>query len=141
MVKFLDLLAYFGPYVLTIFAASGKNVLDPNAPYISTFQTILRNVCLVVISEFCLSVCSASTTYTSLCIDLKYILKVRYIILNYPNVAQFLIFETLCLGRAKTLTYVLEKFHKNERHLSLVAHSYTKLSQNVCLINMHIFIY
>ena len=30
---------------------------------------------------------------------------------------------------------------KNERHLSLVAHSFTKLSQNVCLINTHILIY
>ena len=31
-----------------------KQVLDPNGPYINTFQTILSNVCLPEISEFCL---------------------------------------------------------------------------------------
>ena len=41
--------------VLTIFETSRKKVLDPNWPYINTFQTILRNVCLSVISKFCLS--------------------------------------------------------------------------------------
>ena len=51
-------------------------------------------------------VCSASAVYVSLCRGLKYLLKVRHIIRNYPNVARFFIFETLCLGRAKTLTYV-----------------------------------
>ena len=122
-----------------------KMVLDPNWPYISTFQTILRNVCLSIISEFCLSVgrsvCRASTAYTSFCRGLKYLLKVRYIILNYPNVARFLISEILCLGRAKILTYVWKKYHKTERHLSLVTHNFTKLSQNVCLISTYILIY
>ena len=32
-------------------------------------------------------VCSAYTAYTSLCRGLKYFLKVRYFIINYPNVA------------------------------------------------------
>ena len=60
-----------------------------------------------ILSVICrLSVCRASTAYNSLCRGLKYLLKVSYIILNYPNVTRFLIFETLCLGRAKTLTYV-----------------------------------
>ena len=87
-----------------------------NGPYISTFQTIL-SVCLSVILEFCLLlsfVCGPlsvffgllSTAYTNLCRGLQYLLKVRYIILNYSNVAQFLIFETFSLGRVKTLTYV-----------------------------------
>ena len=31
-----------------------------------------------------------------------------------------------------------EKNHKNERRLCLVKYSYTKLSQNMCLINIHI---
>ena len=31
--------------------------------------------------------------------------------------------------------------HKHERHFRLVAHIFTKLSQNVCLINIHILIY
>ena len=35
-----------------------------------------------------------------------YLLKVGYIMSKYPNVARFLILETLCLGRSKTLTYV-----------------------------------
>ena len=30
---------------------------------------------------------------------------------------------------------------KNERHLSLVTHSFSRLSQSVCLINTHILIY
>ena len=46
-----------------------------------------------------------SVAYCSLCRNLKYSLKVKYIILNYSNVAWFLIFETLRSGRAKTLTY------------------------------------
>ena len=37
--------------------------------------------------------------------------------------------------------YVRKIHHKYERHLRLVAHSFTKLSQNVCLINIHILIY
>ena len=84
-----------------------KKVLDPNGPYISTFHTILRNVCLSVISEFCLSL--SSTAYTSLCRDLKYLLEVRYIIPNDPYVARFLISKSLCLGRAKTLSYICLK--------------------------------
>ena len=34
-----------------------------------------------------------------------------------------------------------EKYDKNERHLRLVTHFFTKLSQIVCLINSGIFIY
>ena len=89
----------------------------------------------------CSVVCSASTAYISLCRGLKYLPKVRYIISNHPNVVRFLIFETLCLGKAKTLTYVWTKFQKNERHLSLVTHSFTKLPQNMCLINTQILVY
>ena len=90
-----------------------QNVLDPNRPYMNTIQTVLGNVCLSVISDFCLSsVCCASTAYTSLFRGLKYLLKVRYIILNYPNVAWFFIFDILCLGRAKTKTYVWKNIHK-----------------------------
>ena len=50
--------------------------------------------------------CSASAAYISLWRDLKYWLKVRYIILVYSKMTLFLVFETLCLGRAKTLPYV-----------------------------------
>ena len=31
------------------------------------------------------------------------------------------------------------KYHKNERHLSFITHSLTKLSQNECLFNTHIY--
>ena len=128
--RFSDSIAFFGYFSVTLcshyFCNFRKKVLDPNGPYISTFQTILRNFCLSVISEFWLSsvVCSASPAYTGLCRGLKYLLKVRYIILNDPNVARFLIFETLCWGRAKTLTYVWTFFHKNEH----ITHSFIELS-------------
>ena len=36
-----------------------------------------------------------------------YLLKLRYITLVYPNVVRFLIFEILCLGRVKTLTWIM----------------------------------
>ena len=42
------------PYVPTIFAPSGKKVIDSNGPYISTFLTIGRNVCLSSSSSVCL---------------------------------------------------------------------------------------
>ena len=53
--------------------------------------------CLSCILEFylSLSICSASIAYTILCRGLKYLLKVPYIILDYPNVSRFLIFGTL----------------------------------------------
>ena len=106
---------------------SVKQVLNPNGPYINKSRTKTRNASLSIILEFCLlaMICSASEAYTNLCRGLKYLLKVMYIILNYPTVAQFWIFETLYLGRTKKLTYMSEKISKNERHLSLVAHSFT----------------
>ena len=65
-------------------ATSRRMVLYPNEPYIHTFQTILRNVCL----------CSASVVYSILCRGLKYSSKVRYIIVVDPNITGFLISET-----------------------------------------------
>ena len=82
--------------------------------------------------------CSMSTVYTTLCRGPKYLLKVRYIILVYPNVTRFLIFKVFCLGRSKTLPYVWKKHYKNWRYLCLLKHIFTKLSQNVCLIDIHI---
>ena len=37
--------------------------------------------------------------------------------------------------------YVWKKYHKNELHSCLVTHRLTKLSQNLYLINTHIFMY
>ena len=46
-----------------------------------------------------LFICSESVSYTSLCRGLKYLPKRSYIVLDYPNVVGFSIFETLCLGQ------------------------------------------
>ena len=89
-----------------------------------------------------LTVVCHRTDYTSLCRGLEYLIKVWYIILVDLNVVKFLIFETVCLGRSKTLLYVWKIYLKNERHyLCLVAHIFTNLSQNACLINIHTLIY
>ena len=119
--------------------------LDPKGQYISTNQIKIINVCMSVISKFCLSsssvVCSASTTYTSLCRDLKYLLKVGYILVVYLNVASFFDFRDPSFGQVENIALCLNKYHKNERHLCLVTNSFTRLSQNVCLISTHLFIY
>ena len=57
---YLDFIAFLGylssKYMFPLFFKHlEKKVLDPNGPYISTFQTNLRNVCLSVILESCLS--------------------------------------------------------------------------------------
>ena len=67
--------------------------------FISLSQIKIRNVCL-------LSAYSLSTASTSLYRGLKYSLKIPYFIQDYSNVSGFLILETLCLGRSKTLSYV-----------------------------------
>ena len=51
--------------------------------------------------------------------------------------AELLTFGTVCLEINTALR--LRKCHTNERHLFLVEHSYTKLLQNMCLINSHIW--
>ena len=48
-------LLFSKPMYQLFFATSWKKVLDPNGPYIISSQTKLRNLCLSVISEFCLS--------------------------------------------------------------------------------------
>ena len=52
------------------------------------------------------SVCVLAPTYTSLCRGLEYLLKVRYIILVYPNGAGFLIFNSVFCCMIGTLPYV-----------------------------------
>ena len=41
----------------------------------------------------------------------------------------------------KNIALYLEKYHKNELHLYLIGNSYTKLSQNMSLINTLTLIY
>ena len=86
----------------------------PKPKWTQMFQTILRNVWLLVILEFCLLsvVCNASAAYISLCKDIKYLLKIPYIIQNSPNMAGFFIFSTLCLGKWKTFPYVQKNIIK-----------------------------
>ena len=40
------------------------------------------------------------TAYSSLYRGLKYLLKKAHFVQDYSNIAEFLIFETFCLGRA-----------------------------------------
>ena len=51
----------------------------------------------------------------------------------------FLIFETLCLGKSKTLPCIEKKYHKNERHMCKVTPIFTKLALNMCLFSAQIF--
>ena len=79
-------------------------------------------------------VCSASEAYTSWWRGLKYSLKVLNIIQNYSNVANFFF-------SSEKLPFIWKKWYKNEWHICLVGHSFTKLSQNTCLINTLVLIY
>ena len=90
-------------------------VLDQNGPCINTFQTIIKNVCLSVILEFCLLsvfcylcsvVCNKSAAYPSVCTGLEYLLKVKYTTLVDPNEAVFLIFETVFLDWSMSEKYI-----------------------------------
>ena len=81
-----------------------KKALDPNGPYTSTFQKNLKNVSLSVILEFCMQrvyrphqVIQRPEMFTKSKV---------YFVINYPNVARYLIFQPLCLGKKKTLPYV-----------------------------------
>ena len=89
-----------------------KHISDNSKKYLTVgnfgIMPVFRYVCRYIYR----SVCRASTTYNSLCRGLKYLLKVGYITLNFPNMAWFLILETLCLGRANTLTYVWKNITK-----------------------------
>ena len=87
-----SILTYFYSKPVDIFFAIFEK--GPNGSYINTFQTDLRNIYLSVILEFCLSsssyVCVLAPAYTSLCRDLEYVPKVRYIIIVDPQWNGFL---------------------------------------------------
>ena len=102
--------------------------------YFWPFRVVLSVVCRMLSV-----ICVLTPAYSGLCRGLEYSLKIQCIILVDPNIAVILIFKTLCLGRSKTLPYVWKKISQ-ERHLRLVSHIFTKLSQIVCLINVHILI-
>ena len=59
----------------------------------------------------------------------------------YPKLWTEFWFSRLFVWAGWKKTLYLKKYHKNETHLRLLAHIFTKLSQNVCLINTHILMY
>ena len=88
--------SFWQPFLLvpTFLTDFRKKVLDPNISIYKHESDNLRNFCLSVGIMSVFVVCSASTAYTGLCKGLKYLLKVRYIILDSSNVVGFLIFKT-----------------------------------------------
>ena len=119
-----------------------KHVSDNSKKCLSVGNSeILSVVCRPSSAVVVVVVCVLAPAYTSLCRELKYSPKVGYIIVVDPLWTGFLIFETVFLDRTATLPYVWKIHHKNEWHLCLVAHRFTKLSQNVYLVNTHILVY
>ena len=65
-------------------------------------------------------------------------------IVCYPRLflrGQIFDFRDIVFGKVKNIAICLKKYHKSEWHLYLVRHNFTKLSQNMCLIDTHILIY
>ena len=69
-----------GNPMFPLFLRPLKKLLDPNGPHISTFQTKIRNVCQARLQP--------TLVYLD-CRGLYFFLKLRYIILVYPNVVCF----------------------------------------------------
>ena len=86
--------------------------------------------CMSVILKFCLSsVWNELPAYIRLCGGSERLLKIA----NWTtNLQQCFLTDW---------QHCSKKYHKNERHLRLVTHIFSKLSQNVCLFNTHILIY
>ena len=68
-------------------------------------------------------------------------LKVRFITIVDPKGDRFLISNTVFLSRYGYTALCLKNISQKGTRLCLVAYIFTKLSQNVCLINTHILIY
>ena len=97
-----------------------------------------------ILSVVVVVLCSAPTAYTRLCRGLEYLLKkIPYFIIFYLKLeylVEFLIFYADLLRSSTTLPYNRTNITKNAWYLRLVTYFFTKLSQNVYLINTHIFI-
>ena len=78
---------------------SSSYIWIPNGPYKQDWYK--NNKCLPVCNFGILSI-----AYNSLRRGLKYLLKIPFFILNYLNVAGFLIFKTVFLGSSAKLPYV-----------------------------------
>ena len=95
-------------FVYTFYQLAVFKVLDPNGLYINLSQTKIWNIDNFGILS--VVVCSVFAAYTSFCKGLKCLLKVRYIILLYPKLTEFLIFEFLTLfGQVKNIALCLKK--------------------------------
>ena len=92
-----------------------------------------------------MSVCSVSTAYTSLCRGLECLIKVWYIILVYPNVAEFSISNTVFCCRMEMehplIICVFWAFSYNiDDHSCLNCCTFIKHSQIMYVINVHILV-
>ena len=112
-----------------------KHVSDNSKKCLSVVNFGLLSVVVVVV------VCSAFLAYISICRGLEKLLKITFIIWNHPNVAGFLIFNTVFFAGRQHCPMSENENNKNERHFCLISCIFTKLSQNVCLINTHILIH
>ena len=97
--------------------------------------TICCNVCNVdsssgILPFVCRRHLCLAPTYTSLCRGLEYLPKVGICIISTRRIFDFR--DRLSGNTA----LCLKNISKNERHLHLVEFIFTKLSQNVCLVNM-----
>ena len=137
-------------YVNIFFAISETKILDQNGPKWTIYEqaTDESEKCISVVNSRILSVVVIvsvlAPAYTSLYRGLEYLPKVRFIIV----VDQLILYETkfwFCrpfFWVDRQYYPISEKqYNKNERHLRLRAHIFTKLSQNLCLIDIHILIY
>ena len=93
------LVYFYNKPMYTLFFAIKIRMNVPR-PKWTTYKHVSDN------SKKCLSVvCVLAPAYISLCRGLKYLLKVKYIILVDPLRARFLIYETVLLGSSATLPY------------------------------------
>ena len=88
-----------------------KKTLNKNGTqqYLNTFQANVRNVCLSVTLSV---VCGLLPAYPSLCRDLEYLLKIRYIILVNLKLTDFWFSRPFFLGRSAILPYVWKNITK-----------------------------
>ena len=97
--------------------------------YTKASQTKIRNVYMSLISELYLSssVYRASTAYTSICRGLKYLLKIRNIILIYTNVCPDFWFSKLFILAGR-------------KHYPMSKNNITKMNDYVSDFNVHILV-
>ena len=92
---------------------------------------------------------STSVAYTSLYRGLKYLLKIPYFIHNYPNMAGFLIFETLFWASRKHCPisekisqkwagFVFGRTHFHQTFTKCVSNQYTQFDVSTCQMELKV---